>query len=355
MKIALLVPSLAPKGPVLVARELACGLVDLGHEVSVFYLSDKFGVDFPCSVEKFGYSSIRKIRRSDVVHSHSLRPDFVAWVFRRIFRFDPVFVSTVHNYVEIDLCHAYGKLASAVFSKVWRFLWAGLTGCVVLTEDARRYYAKSQPRLRSCVIYNGRGEHFPAPINETDLAAIRVLKSRYRIIGSSAVITHRKGLDQVIKALPYLKDYAFVLIGSGPDVEALTIMARALGVEERFVALGFRDNARDYLPHFDVYAMPSHSEGMPLAMLEATCAGVPVVCSSISVFREIFTELEVGFFALNDTMDLIAAIRRVEAEPHTFAAMAKAKFDLRYSTGAMVVSYLKFYRDLMAERCAGAG
>jgi glycosyltransferase involved in cell wall biosynthesis len=347
MLISIIVPSLLSKGPVIVARELASGLVDAGHNVIVYYLDNKCELDFPCVTHHFKWSMINDIRLADIVHSHSLRPDLLAWILKKNIRTDAIFVSTIHNYVYEDLELAYGRLTSWFISGIWKSIWAGLDGCAVLTDHARHYYLLSKTKLNLRTIYNGRSEHEMLPIDAADLSRISALKSNFRIIGSSALVTRRKGLNQIIKSLAVMKDHAFVLIGSGPELQALEDMALELGVSERFVSLGFRANARDYLPHFDIYAMPSLSEGMPLAMLEAVCAGVPIICTDIAVFREIFTEQEVSFFVLDDEPSLVGAIHRLEVAAPQFSALAKARFFENYSTNAMVKGYLSFYHDLL--------
>ena len=55
--------------------------------------------------------------------------------------------------------------------------------------------------------------------------------------------------------------------------------------------------------------MPSRSEGFPLALLEAMMFYKPIVCSDISIFREIFTQGEAALFKLEDINSLISAIK----------------------------------------------
>lgn len=348
MRIAIIVPALTRKGPVIVARDLASGFMGAGHDVIVFYLTEKKELNFPCQVEKFNLSSIEYIRQCDVVHSHSLRPDALAWSLKNLFGFEQVFVSTIHNYVEQDLKLAYGRIVSLIFSFIWRKIWVGLDGCVVLTEHAKKYYEDSHLKINLDVVYNGRPSHHFKGVSSEDELLIRELKANFGIIGTAALVTQRKGLDQVVKALPMLPGYAFLVIGDGPYLEELKSLAKTLDVGDRVLFLGFRSNARDYFPFMDVYAMPSLSEGMPLAMLEAVDGEVPVVCSDIPVFREIFTDDEVAFFSLNDISGLVASVVKVENNLQNYKLKAKIKFSEKYSVNAMVSGYLNFYQKFFS-------
>lgn len=345
MNVLLIVPSLARKGPVIVARDIVDGLRRQGHGVEVWFLDEKMELEFPCTVRKFSFSCLCRLKKFDVIHSHSLRPDALAWVLRNVLGHKAYYVTTIHNYVEQDLAFAYGRVVSAVFSRVWRFLWRGKDMCVALTRHARDYYRETQPKLRLSVVYNGRPTHLAKPVPAEDLSIIDKMRARYRIIGASALVTSRKGFDQVIKALPLLPDHAFLLVGEGPALAELYEIARNEDVADRFVCLGFRDNARDYLAHMDIYAMPSYSEGMPLAMLEAASAGVPIVCSNIPVFLELFDQEEAGFFELNNASSLQSAVHLAELRATRQAWSAKSRFEQNYSVDAMADGYIDVYRQ----------
>lgn len=343
MKILLIVASRARKGPVLVARDIATGLVAAGYSVEVWYLDEAGTLDFPCPARKFEWGLMKRLAEFDVLHSHSLRPDALAWLLRRVFRRKMRYVTTIHNYVEQDLRFEYGPLVSTVFSRVWRFLWRSSDTCVALTHHALDYYLATQPELNVRVVYNGRPRHTITQLGIEDSQTVSNLKRDYRIIGATALVTERKGLDQLVRALPTLLEYAVLVIGNGPGLAGLQELAHQLGVADRLVCLGFRDNARDFLPLMDIYAMPSRSEGMPLAMLEAASSGVPIVCSDIPVFRELFNDDEVVFFGLDNIVSLERAVHTATARAVEQSRKARERFESAYSLQAMTLGYLRIY------------
>ena len=346
MKIAIITPSLALKAPVIVACELAQGFVSAGHSVTTFYFDQIHEVEFPCPTKRISFFDFRQLDGFDVVHTHSMRPDIFGWCCKKLRRNPDCFVTTIHNIVEEELLFWYGQLISAVFSRVWRTAWNGLNGRVVLTDQALGYYNSTQPGVPFTRIYNGRSAHAMARIDDRDAQVIREAKTRWRLIGACAVLSRRKGLEQVIRALPSLPQHAFLLIGDGPARQELLALAQALGVADRFISLGQKSNARDYLPYMDVYAMPSRSEGLPLALLEAVSAGVPAVCSNIPQFREVFSEQEVAYFALDDIKGFIAAVEHAGAENTGLEARARQRFEACYTQDAMVRNYLSYFETL---------
>lgn len=346
MKILIITPSLARKGPVIVARDIAAGLVQRGHTVEVWHLDKAGEVQFPCLTLPFRWQMRSRLNEFDIVHTHSLRPDGIAWFARVIGRLKTVHVTTIHNYVEEDLSFAYGRAISFVASKIWRTFWKSADICVTLTQHACDYYRRTQPGLKLHVVYNGRPPHQPNPLKENDMAIISKLKEKYRIIGASALVTQRKGFEQVIEAMPSLPEYAFVIVGEGPAVSELVELAKSHNVEDRFVCLGFRQNAQDFLPHFDICAMPSRSEGMPLAMLEAASNRVPIVCSEIPVFVEMFTPQEVAFFTLDNVASFVQAVQMAHERHLAQAHAAHGRFVASYSTDCMSESYISLYQRL---------
>ena len=90
-----------------------------------------------------------------------------------------------------------------------------------------------------------------------------------------------------------------VLAGDGPDLAALEARAVELGVSQGVLFLGVRDDVPRLMQAFDVFAMPSHFEGLGMAAIEAQAAGLPCVLSD-AVPREAAVTDEVTFLPPDD-------------------------------------------------------
>jgi glycosyltransferase involved in cell wall biosynthesis len=118
------------------------------------------------------------------------------------------------------------------------------------------------------------------------------------VIGSVGSLHVRKGYRYLIEATPLvlteLPEARFVLVGGGPERPRLEQLAAELGVAGRVQFLGQRTDISDLLPGFDVFVLPSITEGMPNAVLEAMAAGIPVVASRVGGVPEIVQDGETG-------------------------------------------------------------
>ncbi|HZV73089.1 MAG TPA: glycosyltransferase [Conexibacter sp.] len=115
------------------------------------------------------------------------------------------------------------------------------------------------------------------------------------IVGSLGRLTEQKGYDALVRALPALADATLVLVGDGPQRGPLEALAAELGVADRLVVTGWTAEARRHLPTFDVFALPSLWEGMPLVILEAMHAGLPVVASDVGSVAEAVADGDSGY------------------------------------------------------------
>lgn len=90
-------------------------------------------------------------------------------------------------------------------------------------------------------------------------------------------------------------DIIYVICGHGELEEELRKQAKALGIEEKVIFAGYRNDLFDIYRACDICAFPSLQEGLPVALLEAMAIGLPVVCSDIRGSNELIDEGRGGF------------------------------------------------------------
>ncbi len=130
-------------------------------------------------------------------------------------------------------------------------------------------------------------------------------------------LTAVKGHDILINALAQVREHVpdanLVIAGEGEARQELEELARKLGMQDAVVFAGYvsREEIRELLNHARVFALPSLSEGMPLALLEAMAAGVPAVASRVGGVPEV-VEPDAGILVPpNDAAALSEALTRV--------------------------------------------
>lgn len=120
------------------------------------------------------------------------------------------------------------------------------------------------------------------------------LDAEASVIGMVARLRPQKRHDLALEALAELRrrgrDVSLCIVGDGPEAGALRQLAGVLSVEDRVIWAGERADAGRLMRAFDASLLTSWYEGMPLAVLEALVAGVPVVSTDLPVMRELLAD-----------------------------------------------------------------
>jgi len=158
-------------------------------------------------------------------------------------------------------------------------------------------------------------------------------------------------LDAVARLAPRFPRLRLVMGGSG-DLEGLRRAAAARGIEERIALPGWLDAAaRDAeLVRASVFCLPSHAEGLPMAVLEAMAAGKAVVASSVGGIPELVQDGVNGLLVPpHDAAALAAALARLlddDGLRRALGAQARSTVETQYSTQAVCGRLAAIYNDL---------
>jgi len=178
------------------------------------------------------------------------------------------------------------------------------------------------------------------------------------VIGSLGRLTDQKDYAALVRVLPRLDGVTLALVGDGPERPALERLAAELGVADRLTITGWIDEARRSLPALDVFVLPSRWEGMPLVILEAMHAGVPVVATDVGSVAEAVADGETGFVVAPGDGDALAdRLGRLVADPdlrRTLGDRGRAVAAERFSATAMAGRYDRLYRAVVAEESPAA-
>jgi len=163
---------------------------------------------------------------------------------------------------------------------------------------------------------------------------------------------HTHLLDAVPGLLRRFPDLAVVIIGKGHLEEQLRAQAAALGVSSAVRLVGHRSDARALLDAADVFVLPSRSEGMPLALLEAMDAGLPVVATRVIGSEEVVDEGRTGLLVRpRDAGALEGALGRLLGDPalrSAFARAGHARFEEQFTSARMATQTLGVYEQVLA-------
>ncbi len=194
--------------------------------------------------------------------------------------------------------------------------------------------------------------------NGVDLSALRVhhdrtplaplgIEPESAVVGMVARLHPVKDHETFLRAarivLESEPETRFLIVGDGPRRTELISRCRELGVEKSVYFTGTRADVGDLLRAIDVAVLSSHSECLPMAVLEAMACGRPVVCTNVGGMPEIVEHGVSGFLATpRDPEGLAAYILELLTTPDLREAMGAAarrrvesEFDERISIAAV--------------------
>ncbi|ENP8354935.1 glycosyltransferase [Vibrio sp. B513a] len=162
-------------------------------------------------------------------------------------------------------------------------------GVVTLGEEARQYYIKEFPLAKVEKIYNGIPDvnsKFKAP----NLGKTKSL--RFVLVGS---VIFRKGYDLLIDAVSSLSkveqaNCEFFIYGdsSSSTIDELKIKIKEKDLENRIHFMGVSPNITSVLNQYDAFLQTSRDEGLPMAMIEASAIGLPILSTDVGSIKEVY-------------------------------------------------------------------
>lgn len=341
MKIAYILPSLAAKAPVFIAKRLSGYFISKGNEVEVFYFDEIFGTEFSCRATNIKFSEPIDFDSFDIIHSHMMRPDFYVAKFSDKIKKAKT-VSTVHCNIKEDLKYSYGNLVSFIYTRKWISALQKFSCPVQINDYLLALYKRKLPK--SQLIYNGISISDEKGDYSAILGKIGDFKQKnLKVLCSYSGIVQRKGLLQILELLKIRSDFAYICIGEGEQKSRLIKFAADNNIAERCYFSSFKKNPYNVMKYADVFMIPSYSEGFSLALLEAGNIGSSVVCSDIPAFNLPFSRNEVSFFNLDDIESLENAVDEALKFKEEKKGLLKKRIKEYYSEEIMFQKYENLY------------
>ena len=177
------------------------------------------------------------------------------------------------------------------------------------------------------------------------------------IVGGIGRLSKEKGFNYLIEAMsPLLNqyDYRLVIIGEGNQKSQLERLINQKGLINRVHLYGYRQNAFKYLPLFDVFVLPSLTEGLPIILLEAMQAETPIVATRVGGVPRVLGNGQNGMLVEpGNPVALTKAIlnlRNNQDVTREKARKAKEVALAKYSSARMAGDYLKVYEGVLRNR-----
>ncbi len=241
---------------------------------------------------------------------------------------------------------------------LYRWVASTAASIVTVSEDLKAFFSRTidvaAPRVT--VVPNGIDTSVWSPIMAD--AALQVpcgIPADAMVAGAIGNLYPVKRHIDLVRALPLIKaacpNIHVVILGRGDQKTILEREAVSLGVADRLHLPGFQENTRQWLNMMDCYVMPSESEGMPLSLLEAMSAQLPVVVTAVGGIPEVVTHEESGWLIPAHCPEMLAKtmihVLTHPLEARTVAVRARARIQAKFSADAMARAYGTLYRQGM--------
>jgi glycosyltransferase involved in cell wall biosynthesis len=218
------------------------------------------------------------------------------------------------------------------------------------------------PRERVHLIWNGAPLDTFAPAPPQRAQAVRAalgIAPAAPVIGAIARLNEQKGHRYLIEAaalvLKTRPNVRVLIAGDGDLMQPLQEQARALGIADRVIFAGHRDDVPDLLGAIDVFCISSIYEGTPLTLFEAMASGKTIVSTSVDGCREVLQDGTTGLLVPSrDPAALAAALSRVvddRALARTLAEAARTS-SRQYDVAECVRRMEALYDEVLSERRA---
>ena len=227
--------------------------------------------------------------RADVLCCHGYKPDILG-----------LFAARRAGIPVISVSHGWTAATWKVRlnETVDRFSLRGVDRVVCVSQaQAKRVLKAGVSARRAVVIHNAIDPaRYLGPVDPAGREELlSFFASRPRIlIGSAGRLSPEKGYAVLVESAAMVlrenPDAGFLHFGEGVSRPEVERKIAELGLEGKFILGGFRSDLPRVLPHFDVFALPSFTEGLPCAVLEAFACGVPVAATAVGGTPEVVSD-----------------------------------------------------------------
>lgn len=302
---------------------------------------------------RMDFDTINKVRRCllahriDILHTHNYKSDIIGYFATR--NLNVKLIATAHGYTDISN-------RVTIYERIDRwFLKKFFDRVVVVSGSVLPGFTDKE----KVVIPNGIN------VDRFDRSAVSAedIRKKYGLntddlligtVGRLSVEKNQKLLVEAAKKLcarePRLK---VMIIGEGPEEADLKDMVRLAKLEEKIIFTGLISNVAPFYKVFDVFTLPSLTEGVPMTILEAMASKTPVVATRVGGIPQIIAHGQTGLLVnSNDVNGLCSALEELIMNSDLRKSMAESAFQFvrqEYSIERMVSLYHQIYQEALSQ------
>jgi glycosyltransferase involved in cell wall biosynthesis len=176
-------------------------------------------------------------------------------------------------------------------------------------------------------------------------------------IGAIGRLSAEKGFNYLIDALKILASKKIkarlVILGEGGQRKYLEKRIVDSGIGTRVILPGYVTNAKKYLPYFNVFVLSSLTEGLPITVLEAMQAGIPIIATRVGGLSGVLENGKAGILVdsrrCNELADAISELIKNPKKGYEKVEAARCIVQKKYSCEQMARNYLRIYEKVLSK------
>lgn len=296
--------------------------------------------------------ALRELRRlmrriePDLVHAHTFKAGFLGRFVAE--HLDIPAIYTVHMWPFGRAVPLSWRVVAPVCER-WAARWCDriISVSELGAQDAVRFRIAESAQVTSIV--NGIPDHHARARLDHDRGLSCTMVARF---------TDFKDHTLLLRAFARVPgEVRLKLVGDGATLAAARKLAEDLGIRERVEFKGSRGDVPEILAQTDVFVLASKTETLPISILEAMRAGLPVIASDVGGVSEEVVDGETGVLVTPGSVEeLSAALRRLLADKALRISMGRAgrrRFEELFRADKMIERTAAVYKQVLAERLAG--
>ncbi|BCS97098.1 glycosyl transferase [Desulfoluna limicola] len=288
----------------------------------------------------------------DLIHSHGYKGNILLGFLPLSLRRVPM-LTTIHGYTGSG-----GLNRMSLYESLDRFSHRFLDKTVLVNEKMRELPFFTKPARKGlAVINNGISLNNEGPLADPQgrIGQIDRFCRNGVAIGSIGRLSREKGFGDMIEALGILLesgvDARLVIIGEGTERQSLESQVARKGLTDRVLMPGYISDGKHLIPFFDFYVIASLTEGLPITLLEAMQARVPIVATSVGGIPQVIRHKKEGLLVdPKDPGQMAKAVFWAMGHPEARAEMirrAARRVASEYSAAKMADEYMTLYDALI--------
>ena len=317
-----------------------------------------YGLPIRRSASITDISNILKMRQIikqnnyDIVHCHSTKAGFVGRLAAFVSRHSNVIYSP-HGFMFCDNSIPFKRFLYLSLEKYLGYL----TKKLIAVSGSERDLAIQHnivPNKKIITLYNSID-----PSDFNDYSYINRVPEKLKdgseiILGTVGRLYYQKDPITLIKSFKIINDRfpntKLIMVGDGPLEQFCIKLIDKLGLKTKVKLEGYQKNSKSYYKMFDIFMLSSHYEGLPYALLEAMCMGIPSVGTNVVGIKDLILHGETGFLAEEeDYVGLADSVISILNNPELlsqFSENAKRMTRESFNFNNGIIKYQEFYSSL---------